>query len=198
MPEPEQSAGPDKTHRVAFFLGWLKDPFAVASIWPSGRLLAKLMATGLHRGARVVELGAGTGTVTAAILASGVRPQDLFLIEQNRDFAAILKRRFPGACVAAIDAASLPASLPQLLGTVDYVISGLPILCFKKAAKTRILADSFALLRPGGCFHQFTYGGRPPVGRRLLTSLGLKASLLGVSPINIPPAFAYRFERVAA
>lgn len=197
MTDSRVQASPDPTHRAAFFRGWLKDPYAVASIWPSGRLLAKLMAKGLHRGARVVELGAGTGTLTDAILASGVLPEDLYLVEQNPEFAAILRRRFPDTRVAEMDAASLTTHLPELLGTIDFVISGLPILWFKKSAKTRILADSFELLRPGGRFHQFTYGGRSPVGRRLLASLGLKASLIGISPINIPPAFAYRFERVA-
>lgn len=187
----------EKPHRAAFFCGWLKDPYAVGAIWPSGRLLAKLMAKGLHRGARVVELGAGTGTLTNAILASGVLPEDLYLVEQSPEFAAILRRRFPNVHVAEMDAAALPSRLPELSGTVDFVISGLPILWFKKTAKERILANSFELLRPGGRFHQFTYGGRSPVGRRLLHSLGLKASLIGISPINIPPAFAYRFERVA-
>lgn len=197
MTDSTDRTNSEKTHRTAFFYGWLKDPYAVGAIWPSGRLLAKLMAKGLHPGARVVELGAGTGTLTNAILASGVQPEDLYLVEQSPEFAAILRRRFPNVHVAEMDAATLPSRLPELLGTVDFVVSGLPILWFKKAAKTRILANSFELLRPAGRFHQFTYGGRSPVGRRLLDSLGLKASLIGISPINIPPAFAYRFERVA-
>jgi phosphatidylethanolamine/phosphatidyl-N-methylethanolamine N-methyltransferase len=195
--QPSERAKLDETHRAAFFRGWLKDPFAVASIWPSGRLLAKIMARGLHPGARVVELGAGTGNLTQAILDAGVLPRDLFLVEQNPDFVAILRRRFPDVGIAAIDAASVATRLPELFGAVDYVVSGLPILWFKRSAKARILGSSFELLRAGGCFHQFTYAGRPPVGRRLLASLGLRASLLGISPINIPPAFAYRFERAA-
>ena len=51
------------------------------------------------------------------------------------------------------------------------------------------------MLRPRGRYQQFTYLGPPPVGGRLMASLGLRASLLGLSPINLPPAFVYRFER---
>ena len=67
----------NSAHCGVFFRSWIRDPFHVASIVPSGRWLAKLMATGLEPGARVVELGAGTGTLTEAILDRGVLPEDL-------------------------------------------------------------------------------------------------------------------------
>jgi phosphatidylethanolamine/phosphatidyl-N-methylethanolamine N-methyltransferase len=181
--------------RAVFFRNWLQDPFRVAAIAPSGRLLARLMATGLRSGARVVELGAGTGTLTDAIVASGVQPQDLYLVEQNAAFVAILERRFPRATVLHADAAALRAHLGEAAGAIDCVVSGLPLLWFDRDTKRRILGEAFALLRPCGCFHQFTYLGRPPVGRGLLDELGLDAALIGVSPINLPPAFVYRFTR---
>ncbi len=96
------------------------------------------------------------------------------------------------------DAAALSRDLGGLRGSVDYVISGLPILWFNKEKKVKILREAFTLLRPQGRYQQFTYLGPPPVGGRLMASLGLRATLLGVSPINLPPAFVYRFERVGA
>lgn len=186
------------SHRAAFFRSWLRDPFNVASIVPSSRWLARLMATDLGPGARVLELGAGTGTLTDAILARGVRPSDLYLVEQCAPFADILRARFPEALVLRADAADLVKHLEPLVGTVDYVVSGLPILWFAKDKKRRILTEAFSLLRPDGRFHQFTYLGRAPVGNRLLASLGLMATLIGVSPMNLPPAFVYRFERAAS
>lgn len=181
--------------RALFFRSWLRDPFNVASVIPSGKLLAKLMAKTLHPGARVIELGAGTGTLTDAILAAGVYPEDLYLVEQHPAFVDVLRRRFPASAVLPIDAQSLDRCLAELAGTVDFVVSGLPIVWFDRAKKARILAAAFALLRDGGSFHQFTYLGRPPVGRRLLAGLGLEAELMGISPINVPPAFVYRFRR---
>lgn len=187
----------DVAYRGVFFRSWLKDPFNVASVAPSSRWLARLMATGVSAESRVVELGAGTGTLTTAILDLGVRPENLYLVEQHSDFCAVLRERFPSAHVLKVDAATLSASasLGELRGRVDYVISGLPILWFNRDKKAAILAESFELLKPQGRFQQFTYLGRPPVGPKLLAELGLRPTLLGIAPMNLPPAFVYRFER---
>ena len=182
-------------HRGVFFRSWLRDPFHVGSVAPSSRWLAKLMATGVHAGACVVELGAGTGTLTTALLETGVREEDLFLVEQHQDFAAVLRARFPRANVIEADAASLTQRLGALRGRVDYAISGLPILWFNRDKKAAILSEAFELLKPGGRYQQFTYLGRPPVGPKLMAELGLRATLLGIAPMNLPPAFVYRFER---
>ena len=182
-------------HRGVFFKSWLKDPFHVASITPSSRWLARLMATDVGPGARVVELGAGTGTLTDAIVERGVRQEDLYLVEQHDMFCDVLRQRFPGSHVVQADAAALTDSLGPLRGTVDYVISGLPIVWFNRHKKSRILQEAFTLLRPGGRYQQFTYLGPSPVGGRMLEELGLRASLLVMSPLNFPPAFVYRFER---
>jgi phospholipid N-methyltransferase len=189
-PRPERDP-----HRGVFFRSWLRDPFNVASVAPSSRWLAKLMATGVHANACVVELGAGTGTLTMALLDSGVRPENLFLVDQHPDFVAVLRARFPRATVIQADAAALTEPLGALRGSVDYVISGLPILWFDRDKKAAILAEAFELLKPRGRYQQFTYLGRPPVGPKLLAELGLRATLLGIAPMNLPPAFVYRFER---
>ena len=182
-------------HHAAFFKNWLQDPFQVASIVPSSRSLARLMATDLSPGARVVELGAGTGTLTQALLDRGVAAQDLYLVENNDAFASILGMRFPGATVVHADAQTLNDRLRPLAGTVDYVISGLPIVWFDKKKKKRILDAAFTLLRRGGALHQFTYLGKPPVGKRLLKEMNLDATLIGLTVANFPPAFVYRFTR---
>ena len=50
----------------------------MGAVAPSGRALARLMATGVHRDATVLELGAGTGTLTEGLLANGVQPANLY------------------------------------------------------------------------------------------------------------------------
>ena len=167
----------------------------MASVVPSSRGLARLMAKDLDADARVVELGAGTGTLTQAIIERGVQPRNLHLVEQNAAFASILRIQFPAATVVQASAEFLPEHLSVLTGTVDYVISGLPILWFDKEKKTRILARAFELLKPAGRYHQFTYLGRVRVGNRILDTLSLRTTLLGMAPMNLPPAFVYRFDR---
>ena len=75
------------------------------------------------------------------------------------------------------------------------MISGLPIVWFDKDKKTRILDATFTLLKRGGALHQFTYLGKPPVGKRLMKDLRLEARLIGMTVANFPPAFVYRFTR---
>jgi phospholipid N-methyltransferase len=199
--EAEEVAEPYRSAEAgSFFLNWLQDPFSVGAVAPSSRALAKLMTAGLRPGARVVELGAGTGTVTRAILDCGVAAQDLYVVEQNPQFAAMLERRFPRCEIIVADAVSLShhRQLAGMEGSMDFVISGLPLLLFNAVQKRRVMEESFAMLKPAGRFHQFTYAGRCSVGRAMLRSLDLKKSLIGISALNLPPAFVYRIERACA
>ncbi len=193
MPHPLQQRTADDFGR--FFRSWIQNPLAIGAVAPSGRLLAKLMASGLAAGARVIELGGGTGTVTQAILDAGVRPEDLVVVEQNAQFVNLLKRRFPASTVMEADAAQVVEHLDGARGSFDFVISGLPLLLFSPAQKERLLSEAFELLTARGVLHQFTYAGRCPVGRDLRARLGLQTSLIGIAPFNLPPAFVYRFVR---
>jgi len=58
-----------------------------------------------------------------------------------------------------------------------------------------ILSGAFGHLRAGGAFYQFTYGPRCPVPRPILERLGLKASVVGKTLLNAPPATVYRIAR---
>ena len=153
------------------------------------------MSTGLRSGARVIELGAGTGTVTEALLRTGVRPEDLYLLERNEAFFDILARRFPRCPLVAADALELEERFAASLGSFDFVVSGLPLLLFSPEQKTRLFEQIFKVLGPAGAYQQFTYGARCPIDRATRERLGLKRTLLGFAALNIPPAFVYRFSR---
>lgn len=178
-----------------FFRRWMRNPSAIGAVAPSSPLLAKLMATDLEPGQRVIELGAGTGSVTRAILESGVRPEDLYIVEQNAEFAALLRKRFPHSPVIEADAGSLGEYRTELPSGFDVIVSGLPLLLFSRLQKLRLVSQAFELLRANGHFHQFTYGARCPVGREIYSMLKLASSLIGFTAINLPPAFVYRLTR---
>ena len=178
-----------------FLKSLVSDPRSVGAVAPSSPSLGRLMARGCGAGTRVVEVGAGTGALTQAILDAGVFERDLYLVESDERFVEILEERFPAAQTLHGDATWLGQHLEELTDSVDFVISGLPLLLFSDVRKRRLLTAAFRLLGEGGAFHQFTYGGVCPVGRRVLDGLGLRASCLGFAALNVPPAVVYRFER---
>src|SRR5882672_5499865 len=120
---PHRSHTPDDLGR--FIKNWIRNPLAIGAVAPSGRPLARLMANGLRPGARVVELGAGTGTLTEEVLARGVRPEDLYLVEKDEHFVEILARRFPRCPIVAADALALTDRFDESQRSFDFVISGL-------------------------------------------------------------------------
>ena len=178
------------------FLGTLvKEPLSVGALAPSSRRLANHMVADIVPGSRVIELGAGTGALTQAILACGVAPADLLVIEQNEAFSEMLRKRFSGVTVITGNALGLNQHAGALAGPADFVVSGLPLLLFTPGRKLRLLYQVFSVLTAQGAFHQFTYGGRCPVERAVLRRLSLEAKLLRFTPMNLPPAFVYRLQR---
>ncbi len=181
---------------VGFFRAWIRDPLRVAAITPSGKALARLITAGINeRTGAVIELGPGTGAFTRALLARGVRPEDLVLVEAGADFAEALRLRFPGARTLCMDAARLRTHAPFGERPVGAVVSGLPVLSMPPRQVLSILKGSFGRMAPGGAFHQFTYGPCCPVRPEILERLGLRAQRTGRTLANVPPAAVYRIMR---
>src|SRR5262245_53813415 len=92
--------------RVSFLVQYLRNPKQVAAILPSSPAVAHLITREIDvRHAPVLELGPGTGSFTRAILARGIAPDDLTLIETNSEFCTLLQRDFPGTHVHCMNAA---------------------------------------------------------------------------------------------
>ena len=193
-PELQQSHTTDDLGH--FVKRWMRNPLAMGALAPSGKSLAKLMAKDVGASSRVLELGAGTGTVTEALLANGVAPANLYLVEREQQFIKILERRFPHCHIVAADALELDEKLDAGAG-FDFVISGLPLLCFSPDKRQRVLRQALQLLKPHGRLHQFTYAGRCPIDRDTRADLHVETVLLGIAALNLPPAFVYRFTRRA-
>jgi phospholipid N-methyltransferase len=180
--------------RLLFLSLWLRQPFRIAAVSPSSRALAALMTEGIKpEDGPVIELGAGTGVFTRALLARGVREQDLLLVEANPDLAAMLRLRFPAARVMVVDATRLDHHYPFGDERAGAVVSGLPLLSMPEHKVTAILKAAFAWLRRAGSFYQFTYGLGCPVQSRVLVNAGLSAERVGWVAANLPPATVYRF-----
>lgn len=181
---------------LALFLRqFVRSPRQVSALAPSSQALARAMAAevGPDSGP-VVEFGPGTGRITEAILARGVAPADLTLIEMNPDFAKALTLRFPGVGVHVTGAQEVASHVAPNVGAV---LSGLPLLSMPHALRRAIVEAAFAVLRPGGKFVQFTYGARPPLPAEMMEDMGLRATEAGPRIwANLPPAQVYVVTRV--
>lgn len=182
--------------RLAFLRAWLGAPLRVAALAPSSEALARLITSGISaEQAPVIELGAGTGVFTRALLARGVPEELIALVESDANLARLLQARFPRSQVLTLDAARLRGA--ALFGGVPAgaVVSGLPLLSMPPRRITAVLAAAFGCLRPGAPFYQFTYGVRCPVPARVMERLGLSAAPVGRTLANLPPATVYRITR---
>jgi phosphatidylethanolamine/phosphatidyl-N-methylethanolamine N-methyltransferase len=151
---------------LKFFKGWIDKPKAVGSIVPTSSIAARRMASVVDAtsGLPVLEVGPGTGVVTRAILARGVKPENLHLVEYSPDFVRHLKAQFPGVNVIQGDAFDLDATLGEKRGMVfDSVVSGVPLLNFPVSQRIRYVEDLLGRIPAGRPVMQLTYGPLSPV-----------------------------------
>jgi phosphatidylethanolamine/phosphatidyl-N-methylethanolamine N-methyltransferase len=191
MPRHDTTEG-----EMALFLSrWLKAPHRIGALAPSSRYLARAMARQIEpRQARlVVELGGGTGSITRALLASGLPPEKLIVVERDEKLHRLLTERFPELRVIAGDAAQLTTLLRPLgITGASVIVSGLPLLSMPKRLRQRIVEQSFALLGERGSLLQFTYGLASPLPAR---DFAVSGRVVARVWRNFPPAFVWRFDR---
>lgn len=183
-----------------FFRSWLDNPAVAGAVSPSGRFLARMMARYVdpHKGGPVVELGPGTGAITEALLARGIAPGRLFLVEFDSGFCKLLRRRFPGVHVIKGDAYQLSKTLRgQLRRPPAAIVSSLPLLLKPEAQRLALLADAFDCMSPDGCFVQFTYGRVSPVPRDKASALDIHVEASPPVWLNLPPARVWIYRRQA-
>jgi phosphatidylethanolamine/phosphatidyl-N-methylethanolamine N-methyltransferase len=180
-----------------FFSKWLKSPLHVASVTPSSARLARVMASGLpqHEGL-VIELGAGTGPITYALLQAGVSAGELVVIERDSHFCRHLTQRFPGITVLRGDALQM-VSLVEALSTgrpVRAVVSSLPLLSMNAEVQKRLLQQAMQLTRGKGPLIQFSYRLTSPLRKSVESELGLVPRCVAQVWRNVPPAKVWTFE----
>jgi len=173
-----------------FLREWLANPLRTGAVAPSSPHLAAAMARWLPPDPKsyVLELGPGTGAVTAALLQRGLREDRLVAIEKNPKLAQLLRERFPGADIVTGDARRLDDLLGaqrEPIESVGAVISSLPLLNFPPAEAEMLAEKIRAILAQGGKWVQFSYhlGNRRPNGTSRFRRLASNIVWL-----NIPPA----------
>jgi phosphatidylethanolamine/phosphatidyl-N-methylethanolamine N-methyltransferase len=187
-----------------FLKRWLRRPLAIGAVVPSGRLLAEAMAeataTNLTgRDGHVVELGAGTGEVTKALLTKGIATDRLAVVERDPELAHFLQRNFVGPRIIEGDASRLRRLLAEHgVASVAAVVSSLPLLSLPAGLVKDIVTGVFDVLPQGGALVQFTYGPKPPIPAELRQRLALAGTHGPRIWRNVPPAMVWTFKRLPA
>src|SRR5215469_17890762 len=98
---------------VRFIRTWIEKPLSIGAVTPSSRVLARAMAAYVDPrvDGPIIELGPGTGPVTEALVAQGIDPARLILLEFDPHFCRLLRERYPAATVVQGDAYSLKRAL---------------------------------------------------------------------------------------
>jgi phospholipid N-methyltransferase len=153
------------TEYTEFYQQFRRQYRNTGSILPSSRGLARALASSFHRRtgpARILEVGPGTGAVTAEILHQ-LRPGDrLEIVEINAQFIDFLRRRFeqePLWRARRGQTALIHSPLQEVpgAGLYDFLISGLPLNNFPLSLVREIFAAYQRLLKPDGVLSYFEY-----------------------------------------
>lgn len=182
---------------LRFFKGWIDKPKAVGSIVPTSSITARRMASVVDpsSGLPVLELGPGTGVITRAILARGVKPQNLYAIEYSEEFVDHVRKGYPGVNVIQGDAFDLDKTLGDG-GKLqfDSAVSGVPLLNFPVERRIAYINGILDRLPSGRPVVQITYGPMSPVpaGRGDYTVEHFDFVIR-----NIPPAQLWIYRRPA-
>jgi phosphatidylethanolamine/phosphatidyl-N-methylethanolamine N-methyltransferase len=159
-----------------FLWRWLANPLQMGSVVPSSASLCRRVVAHTRRAPDeyVLELGAGTGVISRALLAGGVPAERLIVVEIVPAMAGHLRRILPGVQVIEGDARALPdllgADVQRRIGTV---VCGIPLVLLPLAEQRRFTS---------------------PLPWR---KHGLAPRREAWTPLNFPPASLWRYTPVA-
>ncbi len=147
---------------LEFLKGFLRNPKEVGSVIPSSRFLTRrvLQCANVRQARVIVELGPGTGVLTAEILRRMSFDATLIAIEINPEFVRLLRQAFDdlrlvvheGSCV------DLEAALAAVGSAhADLVVSGIPFSTLDPSVRHVTLEAARRLLAPSGRFVAYQF-----------------------------------------
>lgn len=184
-----------------FFKQWLKSPMQLGTFAPISLKLAHLTASQLEvtNKTTIVEIGAGTGRLTRALLARGLNLDKLAMIELDPKMSDFLRNSLQHLYkskaqprVIQGNAEILSELIPiAWIGKVDYVVSAIPLMYMDETKRERIIQAALDILNPvTGSIYHVSYSPISPIKFMEGEILQKRAvSLWG----NMPPGFVWRF-----
>ncbi|MDE3059886.1 MAG: phospholipid methyltransferase [Pseudomonadota bacterium] len=181
-----------------FIAAWIRSPLKIGAFLPSSRALARAMVeeVDIALPGAIIELGAGTGAVTQALLQAGIPPERLVIIERDEKLHALVHRHFPQLNVLCADAADMETVLAGAgVRKVSAIVSSLPLLSMPKPVRTAIECQMALLIGEEGLIVQFTYGPRSPISRQQMRRHRLHGKRMKLVVTNVPPAHVWVYRR---
>jgi phospholipid N-methyltransferase len=177
------------TDRLRFLRAFVANPRQVGAVLPTSRAAVRDMLdmADVAGADLVVELGAGTGSQTAEVLARMRPDARLVALEIDPDLARLLAERFDDPRLNVVrDSAE---NLHDHLGgqKADVLVCALPFTSLEPDLRRRILDELPRVLAPLGVALVIQYS--PLIQselRRRFTSVRRR-----ISPLNVPPAFLF-------
>jgi phospholipid N-methyltransferase len=181
---PSDSAG-----RLRFLRSFLASPRKVGAVLPTSRRTVRetLDLAPLGQARCVVELGAGTGVYTRAILdriGSGAR---LLAFEVDPELSSALDSELRDPRLRVVNASAVDVARHLDGATADVIVSALPFTSLPVPERKHILRAARDVLGRDGILLVLQYS--PLIERELRQTFSNVRRR--VSPLNVPPAFLF-------
>lgn len=178
---------------VQLLLSMLRNPASTGALFPSSRGLARAMADAASGAERVVELGAGTGPVTHALIEA-LPYVPLTAVEIEPALAATLRQRFPDVDVQLAPASQVIDALASSTERI-VLVSSLPFRSLPQPARISTVMSlcNFLSHHPERRLVQFTYQPRAPFS----VPAGLRWAHVATVWANTPPAGIWELQACA-
>ena len=177
---------------LRFLTRLIRTPRSVGAVAPSSGALARAMTHEIlpFAGGPVLELGPGTGVFTGALIAAGIAPENITVIEYDAMFANLVRKRYPTVNLIQGDAFNLLQSKALSSTKFCAVLSGIPLLNFDAALRRQLVLNALALTKENAPFVQFSYGLQPPVPASPPLTVGHVSTVW----FNFPPARVWVYQ----
>ncbi|MCW2392754.1 phospholipid N-methyltransferase [Sphingobium sp. B1D7B] len=191
MASTSQGGNGGSTHWTTFLKEFAKAPLSVGSpiATSAGTIKRQLEGVDWAKTRLFVEYGPGTGEFTRYILAHLPRDAQLIAIESENGLADHLRQtiddpRFTVHTGSALKAQTILGH--DVVGRVDYILSGLPFSALEKPDRARIVEDAARLLNDDGEFlaYQVRRAIEPSL-RKVFTRVKRRRRWLNVPPYHL-------------
>jgi phosphatidylethanolamine/phosphatidyl-N-methylethanolamine N-methyltransferase len=185
-----------------FLKRFLRNPFKVASVIPSSKVLVKKVAAKLDFSVPrvIVEFGPGEGVHSREIVSRMHPDSRLLLFELDPELARHLAYQFADdsrVSVLNADAQTVQVELERHdLPHCDYVLSGIPFSILEKNKKRKLLHQIYSVLAPAAESAFIIYQVTNELRQHAATFFPRAESEYCLQ--NVPPMFITVFYKLAA